>query len=164
MIVQFLVAMLLYDIFLVVYYVCYKTKINRLLEEINSLEDLLYLHTMDFQNIVVEILRRKGNKVKFTDKCGEYNNGYIINNIKYAEIWKHGLNHLVEIEAALKLLHCMETNSIYRGILITLGDYKQNTIKFCFKNAIECINGEQLLKMCKEVQRKKAALQTTIIN
>jgi len=152
--------MLLYDIFLVVYFIYYKIKINRLLEDINSLEDLLYMRAVDFQNIVVEVLRRKGNKVKFTDRCGEYNNGYIINDIKYAEIWKHSLHHLVEIEAALKLVHCMEVNSVYRGIFITLGDYKQNTMKLCFKYAIECINGEQLLKMCKEVQRRKAALQT----
>lgn len=157
---QCIVIIVIYNLFLKIHSIFYKTKINHILEDINSREDLLYMPAMDFQNIVVEVFRRKGNKVEVTNKCGEYENGYMINDIKYAEIWKHGLNYVVDVETGLKLAHCMEVNSIYRGMLVTLGDYKHTTRMFCHKNAIECINGEQLLKMCKEVQKRREVLQT----
>ena len=155
-----IIEIFIYNLFLIIYSVYYKIKINNLLENINSKEDLLYMHSMDFLNVIAEVFKRKGNKVKITDKCGEYGNGLIINDIKYAEIWKHGINHRVDVEAGIKLAHCMQVNSIYRGILVTLGDYKYNTAEFCHKNVIECINGEQLLEMCKEVQKRREVLQT----
>lgn len=156
---EIFVIALLYNFGLVIYTGFYKVKINHLLENINSKEDLLYMNSMDFQNVIAEAFKRKGNKVKATNKCGEFGNGFIINDLKYVEIWKHGLNHIVDVEAGIKLAHYMQKNSIYRGILITLGDYKQNTRKFCDSNVIECINGEQLLQMCKEVQKRREVLQ-----
>lgn len=162
LLLQCIIIIVIYNLFVKIYSIFYRVKINRILEDINSMEDLLYMSAIDFQNVVVEVFRRKGNKVKVTRKCGEYENGYIINDIKYAEIWKHGLNHLVDVETGLKLAHCMEVNSIYRGVLVTLGDYKHTTRMLCHKNAIECINGEQLLKMCKEVQKRREVLQTNI--
>lgn len=155
LLMQFLIIILIYNFCLMIYFVFYKIKINNLLENINSKEDLLFMSSMDFQNVIAEVFKRKGNKVKITDKCGEFGNGFIINDLKYAEIWKHGLNHIVDVETGIKLAHNMQINSICRGILITLGDYKQNTKMFCHKNVIECINGEQLLKMCKEVQKRR---------
>jgi len=157
---QLFTIILIYNLFLIFHSIFYKIKINYLLENINSREDLLYMHTKDFQNVIAEVFKRKGNIVKITNKCGEYGNGLIINDIKYVEIWKHGLNHIVDVEAGMKLAHYMQMNSIYRGILVTLGDYKQNTKIFCHINVIECINGEQLLKMCKEVQKRSEVLQT----
>lgn len=160
LLLQLFIMILIYNLFLIIHSVFYKIKINYLLENINSREDLFNMRSMDFQNVIAEVFKRKGNKVKITNKCGEYGNGLIINDIKYAEIWKHGLNHIVDIEVGMKLEHFMQINSISRGILVTLGDYKQNTKIFCFKNVIECINGEQLLKMCKEVQKRREVLQT----
>lgn len=160
LLLQLFVLILIYKLFLIIHSVFYKIKINYLLENINSREDLFNMRSMDFQNVIAEVYKRKGNKVKITNKCGEYGNGLIINDIIYAEIWKHGLNYSVDIEAGMKLEHLMQINSISRGILITLGDYKQNTKKFCFKNVIECVNGEQLLKMCKDVQKRREVLQT----
>jgi len=159
--IQILIMILLYNLYEIFHSVFYRIKLNYLLENINSREDLLYMRSMDYQNVIAEVFKRKGNKVKITDKCGEYGNGLIINDIKYAEIWKHGLNHIVDVEAGMKLAHHMQINSIYRGILVTLGDYKQNTKIFCRINVIECINGEQLIKMCKEVQKRREVLKLT---
>ncbi len=58
----------------------------------------------------------------------------------------------MEIEQAKKLAKHMRENGIYRGMLITLGDFKNNTKNFCHLNVIKCINGNQLLQMCKDVQ------------
>lgn len=160
LLLQILIIILIYDLFIFIHSVFYKFKINNLLESINTKEDLLYMRSMDFQNVIAEVFKRKGNKVKITDKCGEYGNGFIINDLKYAEIWKHAINHTIDVEAGMKLAHLMQINSISRGILITLGDYKQSTKKFCHKSVIECINGDQLLEMCKEVQKRREVLQT----
>lgn len=157
---QFLFVILVYRLFLIIHYVYYKVKINNLLENINSREDLVYMRSIDFQNVIAEVFRRKGDKVKITNKCGEYGNGLIINDIKMVEMWKHSLSHMVDVESGMKLAHFMQINSISRGIIITLGDYKQSTKKFCNKNVIECINGEELIKMCKEVQKGKGVLRT----
>ncbi|MDO8609279.1 MAG: restriction endonuclease [bacterium] len=147
--------MIIFKFFETTSYILYKIKISNLLESINTKEDLLYFCFKDFQNVTAKVLKRKGYNIKFTNKCGEEGNGLILNNIQYAEVWKHSLNHIVDVEAAMKLAKCMQSNSIYRGMLITLGDFKQNTIMFSHKNVIECINGEQLLEMCKEVQKRK---------
>lgn len=159
LLLQIFFIALIYNLFFIIHSILYKIKINHLLESINTKEDLLYMCTIDFQNVIAEVLKRKGNKVKITDKCGEYGNGYIINDLKYAEIWKHAINRTVDVEAGIKLAHLMQINSISRGILITLGDYKQSTKKFCHKSVIECINGDQLLEMCKEVQIGRDVMQ-----
>ena len=147
--------------FILIGSILFKIKVNRILESINTREDLQYIKFVVFLHLAAEVFKRKGYKVKITDKCGEEGNGLILNDIQYVEIWKYGLNHAVDCEAAMKLAKCMRSNSIYRGILITLGDFKHNTKLFCHKNVIECITGEQLLAMIKEVQKKKEVLQTT---
>jgi restriction system protein len=147
-------------VFAVLWRLYNKIKTDNLLEHINSREELLYLHFKDFLQVIIEVLKRKGYKVRITDKCGEEGNGLILNGRQYVEVWKHGINQIVDVEAAMKLARCMQVNSTHRGMLITLGDFKQNTRVYCHKNVIECINGEQLLEMCKEVQTRKGVLET----
>lgn len=138
--------------------VLYKRKINFLLEEINTKEDLLYLNFKDYMAIILEILRRQGNSIKATDACGVDGSGFSLNHKQFGEIWKHGLKQIVDVELAMNLAKCMQNNSIYRGMIITLGDFKPSTKAFCHKNVIECINGDQLLDMCKAVQGSKSRL------
>lgn len=152
-------AMVLQGIYAIIYSIYYKIKISNLLESINTKEDLLYMCIKDFVNVIAEMFKRKGYKVKITDRCGEDGKGLILNDIQYVEMWKHSLRQIVEVETAMKLARCMQSDSIYRGILITLGDFKQNTKMYCYKNVIECINGDQLLQMCKEVQKRKEVLE-----
>lgn len=156
----FLVSMIIYKLFNITWTLLYKIKINNILESINTKEDLLYTHYKDFINVIAEILKRKGYKVKITDKCGEEGYGLILDNLQYVDLSKHGLSHIVEVETAMKFAKCMCSNSIFRGMLITLGDFKQNTRLFCHKNVIQCINGDQLLAICKEVQKKREVLRT----
>jgi len=131
----------------------YKAKISKTLDSISSLEDFLFMRYKDFVYLTAEVYRRKGFHVTITDKCGEEGNGLLIDNVIFVEVWKNGLKHFMDVETGMKLAKCMQSNSIYRGILITLGDFKPTTIKFCHKNVIQCINGRQLLEMCREVQR-----------
>ncbi|NJD01595.1 MAG: restriction endonuclease [Ruminiclostridium sp.] len=154
-------AMTLYWFIIIIYNVSEKIKINVLLEKIKAKEDLEYIKFMDFLKMIAEVFKRKGYKVGITNKCGEEGNGLILNSMQYVEIWNRGFSHAVDCEAAMKLAKCMRSNSIYRGMLITLGDFKHNTKTFCHMNVIECINGEQLLSMIKDVQKKKEVLQTT---
>lgn len=139
-----------------------RLRADTLLDRIRTREELLYLSFKDFRRVVIEVLKRKGYSVKITDRCGEEGNGLLLDNRKYAEIWKHGLNHIVEPEAAMKLEKCMRSNSIHRGMFITLGDFKPATRLFCHKNVIECINGGQLLAMCREVQKEKRAQEAPV--
>lgn len=155
------VAVIIHEIFTIIQRIIYKIKINRLLESINTKEDLLHMPFKDFFHVIAEVFKRKGYTVQFTDKCGEERNGLILNDIQYVEMWKHSLTQLVEMEAAMKLANCMQRNSIYRGMLITLGDYKQNAKLFCHKNVIEYINGDQILEMCKGVQKRIEILETS---
>jgi restriction system protein len=155
-----LVYFLIYRIIILIWSILFKIKINSLIESVNTAEDLLYFHFNDFFNVIIEVFKRKGYKVRITDKCGEEGNGLILNDIQYVEVWKHATNKLIDVETAMKLTTRMQFNLIYRGMLVTLGDYKQNTKLFCHKNVIDCINGEQLLVMCKEVQKRKEVLQT----
>lgn len=131
----------------------YKAKISKNLDNISSIEDFVFMSYRDFVYLTAEIFRRKGFNVAITDKCGEEGNGLIIDNAVFAEVWKNGLKHVMDVETGMKLAKCMQTNSIYRGILITLGDFKPTTLKYCHKNVIQCINGKQLFEMCREVQR-----------
>lgn len=153
--------MIIHSFLTLIHSIIYKMKINNLLDSINTKEDLLYMRFNDFINTIAEMFKRKGYKVTFTNKCGEEGNGLLLNDTHYVEILKHGLNRVVDVEVAMKLARCMQMNSIYRGMLMALGDFKQNTKMFCYKNVIECINGDQLLEMCKEVQKKKEILETS---
>jgi restriction system protein len=155
-----LIVVLLIKIFISVKNILYKIEMNKLLNTITEKEDLLYLRLKDFIYISMELLRRKGYKVKTTNNCGMEGSGLQLDSILYAEIWKHGLNQVVEVELAMNLAKCMQNNSICRGMIITLGDFKLNTKAFCHKNVIECINGDQLLSMCKEAQKSKVVLET----
>ena len=156
-----LVCMILCKLIDTILYILYKIKINNLLENISTKEDLFDTRCKDFINVIAEVFKRKGYKVEITDKCGEDGQGLVLDNLQYVDLTKHGLRHIVDVERAMKLAKCMSSNSIFRGTLITLGDFKQNTRKFCHKNVIKCINGDQLLAMCKEVQKKKEVLQTS---
>jgi len=140
---------------LLIYSVIYRIKVNRLLESIDNLEDLLFMNYSLLLSLTAEMFRRKGHLVKITDKCGEEGKGLILDNIKFVQIWRRAIHHDVECETAIKLARCMQYNSVYRGMLITLGDFKQNTKAFCHKNVIECVNGRQLLSMFREVQKRR---------
>jgi len=141
-------------------YIAYSIKINNLLESINDKNDLIQIGFRDFVYLMMEVFRRKGYRVKMTDKCGEESNGLILNNLQYVEVIKFPFEKKIEVETAMKLARCMQLNSIYRGMIVTLGDFKQNTRSFCHKNVIECINGDKVLEMCKEVQKRRPVLET----
>ncbi|MCX8128877.1 MAG: restriction endonuclease [Clostridia bacterium] len=155
------VFMLIHGCMVIIRSFFYKVKINAILEDISTVEDLVYIRFKDFLNVTAEVFRRKGYNVSVTDKCGEEGRGLILNDIQFVEIWKHARSQLVDVETAMKLTKCMQSNSIYRGMIISLGDFKQSTRLFCHKNVIECINGEQLLEMFKEVQKRKDMLETS---
>ena len=76
----------------------------------------------------------------------------ILNDVIFVELWKNAPGHLIEIETAIKLAYCMRRASVYRGMLVTLGDFKRNTRLFCHKYVIQCVNGDQLVEMLREVQ------------
>lgn len=152
-------ASVIYGFFSMVWNVIYKIKINNLLESTNSIEDLLYMRFKDLLNLMAEVFKRQGYTVKITDRCGDEGYGLILNDIKYVEIWNHAVNP-ADIEVAMKLARCMQTDSIHKGVLVTLGDIKQNTRLFCHKYVIECINGEQLLIICKNVQKRRNVIQS----
>ncbi|MCX7773565.1 MAG: restriction endonuclease [Clostridia bacterium] len=139
--------------------ILYKIKIHQLLESIETREDFLFMRYRDFINVVILIFKRKGMDVKVTPKCGEEENGLILDKRQFVELWKHNLGELVEIEGAKKLARCMRLNGIYRGMIVTLGDFKPNTRQYCHTYVIQCITGEQLVTMCKEVQRKRVVLE-----
>ncbi len=141
------------------YRIFYKRKINQILKVINTKEDLLYLNFKDYMSVIVEVLKRLGYKVKPTEACGIDGSGLLLNNVHFTEVWKHGLQQVVDVELAMNLFKCMSDNSIYRGMLITLGDFKPCTKVYCHKNVIECINGDQLLDMCKSVQNAKVVFE-----
>lgn len=151
----FLIQVMFVQIFLVIKNMVYRKKINDLLKTINTKEDLLYLRFKDFVYIIAMVLHRSGYTVEFTDKCGLDGGGLKLNGIQFAEIWKHGLNQKVDVELAMNLAKCMQTNSVYRGMIVTLGAFKPATKGFCHSNVIECIDGDQLLNMCKAVRNTK---------
>ncbi len=137
----------------------YKRKITELIKVINTKEDLLYLNFKDYMAVIIEVLKRSGYKVNPTTACGIDGSGLKLNNIQFTEVWKHGLQQIVDVELAMNLSKCMHDNSVYRGMIITLGDFKPCTRLYCHKNVIECINGDQLLAMCKAVRNTKVALE-----
>ncbi len=137
----------------------FRRKTLELLKNIKAKEDLLYLKHREFIAVVAEVLKRSGCDVKLTSKCGIDGSGLILNKVQFVEIWKHGLHHMVDVELAMSLEKCMRNNRIYRGMLITLGDFKTSTKYYCHKNVIECVNGDRLLSMCKAVQNPSIVLQ-----
>ncbi len=159
MLLFYMILLISLKVFVVTKDCLYKRKINDLLKVISSKEDLLYLNFRDYMSVIIEVLKRNGYKIKSTRDCGIDGSGLMLNSIQFAEIWKHGLNQIIDVELAMNLAKCMQKNSVYRGMLITLGDFKPCTKAFCHRNVIECINGDQLLNMCKAVQKTKAILQ-----
>ena len=151
---QILIILSLYSLAVLIYGFYYKLKIASLLDGINCAEDLLFMNFKDYVHVVAEAFRRKGYTVKLTEKCGEDENGLILNNKLFVEVWKHGFNHSVDVEVAMKLAGHMERNSVFRGMIISLGIFKQSTQLYCHKNVIDCINKNQLLELCKDVQNK----------
>jgi len=159
MLILFLTLFFLVKLIEIVIKIFWKRKINELIKVINTKEDLLYLNFKEYMAVIVEVLKRSGYKVEPTDGCGIEGSGLKLNNIQYAEVWKHGIQQIIDVELAMNLHRCMRDNSIYRGMIITLGDFKPCTRLYCHKNVIECINGDQLLAMCKAVRNTKATLQ-----
>lgn len=133
----------------------YKIKINSLLDNINTKEDLLYMNIKDFENIIAVMFKRNGYKVEFTERFGEGNRGLILNNLQYVQMEKSALNRLMDVEPVRKLSKSMQTDSIYRGIIITLGGYKRITRNYCHKNVIKCIDGDQLVNMLRDSKNKE---------
>ncbi len=159
MLLLFITLLVLIKLTELTYKVFYKRKINQILKVINTKEDLLYLNFKDYMSVIMEVLKRLGYRVKPTAACGIDGSGLLLNNIQFTEVWKHGLQQVIDVELAMNLFKCMSDNSIYRGMLITLGDFKSCTKVYCHKNVIECINGDQLLDMCKSVQNAKIVLE-----
>jgi restriction system protein len=130
----------------------YCAKISILVDKISCKDDLLYLRVKEYEYVIAEIFRRSGYKVRLSDHFGEGGTGIILNDLYYVLPRKECYHHHVEVELAKKLNHHMKNNSIYRGMIVTLGDFKINTKKFCYTNVINCINGNQLMQMCKDVK------------
>ena len=130
----------------------YAGKIRGLLERVSTKEQLLRTGEKDILNMLALMFRKMGYKVEKTDLCGECLNGLILNDVIFVELWKNAPGHLIEIETAIKLAYCMRRASVYRGMLVTLGDFKRNTRLFCHKYVIQCVNGDQLVEMLREVQ------------
>lgn len=143
-----------YNIIRIIANILYYIKINNKLDMIQTKYDLLYMKRKDYEKVIMEMFKRKGYKVRFSDRFGEGDNGFILDNIQYVQAMKDSLKTELAVESIKKFNRCMQRDSIYRGIFITLGDFKNNTRKFCHKNVIKCINGDELLLMCKEVQGK----------
>lgn len=157
--IMIFILLVIYGFLTLLWRIIYKIKIDNMIENIHTKEDLLEISFKDLPHVMVEVFRRNGQNARITDKCGEYGNGLILNDIQFVEVWKHMPNYAVEVETAMKLAKCMQTESIYRGMLITIGDFKMNTKAFCHKNVISCINGDQFLSLCKEAQKRKEVLQ-----
>jgi len=147
-----LVTFFVYELINRIVHICYLVKISILVDNIGCINDLLYLRLKDFEYAIAEVFRRKGHKVQMADHFGEGGNGIILDEIYYVIVRKDSLHSLVEIEQAKKLAKHMRDNNIHRGMIITLGDFKTNTRRFCHTNVIKCINGDELFRMFKSVQ------------
>lgn len=137
-------------------HILYLVKISFLVDGIKCRDDLLYLKLKDFEYAVAEVFRRQGHKVRMSSHFGEGGTGIILDETYYVMVRKDSFHNLVEIEQAKKLAKHMRDNKIYRGMIITLGDFKANTKNYCHTNVIKCINGDELLRMFKSVQRLSA--------
>lgn len=130
----------------------YLVRISMLLDTIHEKDDLLFLSMKDYEYVIAEIFKRNGYKVRMSNHFGDGGNGLILNDRYYVVTKKDAYHHMIEIEQAKKLIKHMQDNEIYRGMIITLGDFKANTRNFCHMNVITCVNGNQLLQMLKKVQ------------
>lgn len=146
-----LVTLIFYELACFVFHICYLVKISLLVDGIKCRDDLLYLKLKDFEYAIAEVFRRQGYKVQMSDHFGEGGTGIILDNIYYVIVRKENYHNLVEVELAKKLTKHMRDNNIHRGMIITLGDFKANTKRYCHMNVIKCINGEQLVQMFKSV-------------
>lgn len=135
-----------------IFHLAYLVRISIMTDSIRDKDDLLYLNIADYTHVIAELFKRSGYKVRMSDHFGEGGTGLILNELNYVVIRKDHYHHMVEIEAAKKLSKHMRDNGIYRGMIITLGDFKANTRSYCHINVITCINGTQLLQMLREAQ------------
>lgn len=154
LLLQLLLLKITYDLIVFTQSIYYKFKIINLLENIHSKDDFIYMSYKDYVHVVAEIFKRKGFKVSHTNLCGEESNGLILNNNLFVEVCKNSFHHQMEMETAMKFTRRMELGAISRGMLITLGDFKDSTRSYCFKNVIDCVNCDRLMQMCKQVQHK----------
>jgi len=152
----FLFAFIVYEVASRIIHVCYLVKISLLVDSIKCRDDLLFLRLKDFEYAIAEVFRRQGYKVQMSDHFGDGGTGIILDNIYYVIARKENYHNLMEIEQAKKLTKHMRDNNIYRGMIITLGDFKESTKRYCHMNVIKCINGEQLIQMFKSVQALSA--------
>ncbi|NLO40677.1 MAG: restriction endonuclease [Ruminiclostridium sp.] len=148
----FLTAWVLLEIISRILHVVYLVRISMLVDSIGNKQDLLFLSLQDYEYVIAEVFRRSGYKVRMSKKFADGGNGIILNDLHYVVARKEAYHHLIEVEQARKLTKHMQDNEIYRGMIITLGDFKPSTRNYCHINVITCIDGNQLLQMLKKVQ------------
>ncbi|NLW02342.1 MAG: hypothetical protein GX027_03650 [Clostridiaceae bacterium] len=129
-----------------------RTRVSRFIEIVEYRQDFLFLSHREFVQLVVEVLRRKGYNVRLTNGCGEYENGLELNGLQYVEVFKTGLHDMIEVETAMKLAWCMRRNQVFRGLIVALGGFKHNTRYYCYNHVISCMDGNELLSLCREVR------------
>jgi len=149
-------TLLVYAVVSWITHICYLVKISILVDNIGCMDDLLYMRVKDLEYAVAEVFRRKGFRIRMSDHFADGGNGIILDEIYYVIVRKDSFHGLVELEHAKKLAKHMRDNNIYRGMIITLSDFKANTKNYCHKNVIKCINGTELFQMIKSVQRLSA--------
>ncbi len=153
-----LTAWVLYELVSRILHRLYLIRISMLVDSIGHMEDLLFLSLQDFEYVIAEIFRRSGYKVKMSRHFADGGNGIILDDMHYVVARKDAFHHLIEIEQARKLVKHMQDNQIYRGMIITLGDFKQNTRNYCHMYVITCICGNQLMQMLKKAQSLKPVI------
>ncbi|HZK27596.1 MAG TPA: restriction endonuclease [Thermoclostridium sp.] len=146
------IAFIFYEVVSFIVHIIYLVKISSIVDSIDSKYDLLLLKLKDYEYTIAEAFRRQGYRVQLSDHFGDGGNGIILNDLYYVVVKKVSYHSLIEIEQAKKLIKHMMGNDIHRGMIITLGDFKTNTKNYCHTNVINCINGDQLLQMIKNVQ------------
>lgn len=153
----FIIAYVLFEIVSHIVHLIYLVRISMLVDSIHSKDDLLFLSMKDYEYVIAEVFKRSGYKVRMSRLFADGGNGLVLNELYYVVAKKDAYHHMMEVEHARKLTKHMRDNEIYRGMLITLGDFKPNTRRYCHLNVITCINGNQLLKMLKDVQNLSPA-------
>lgn len=148
----FLTTWVVFELVCRIIHLIYLVRISILVDTINSKDDLLLLTMQDYEYVIAEVFKRSGYKVRMSRHFADGGNGLILNDLYYVVAKKQACHHLIEVEQARKLTKHMRDNDIYRGMIITLGDFKPSTRNYCHMNVITCINGNQLLEMLKKVQ------------
>ena len=147
-----LTAWVLFEIVNRILHVVYLVRISMLVDSIDNKQDLLFLSLQDYEYVICEVFKRSGYRVRMARHFADGGNGMILNDLYYVVARKEAYHHLIEVEQARKLTKHMQDNDIYRGMIITLGDFKPNTRNYCHMNVITRINGNQLMQMLKKVQ------------